>query len=184
MKNERVAVYIDGGNTYRSLKMINAFDGIKRFSYTDFIDSIVGERTLVSKRYYIGILKNHDNTPKSQQMLRSQQKHLEGLRADGFEVKNGKIMYDQGAIREKGVDVKIAIDLVVGAVDDLYDTAIILSSDTDLIPAVKYIKNAKNKKVEYISFGQRISIAMIKECSNTRTFSDTDINEFKLDKIK
>jgi uncharacterized LabA/DUF88 family protein len=182
MKNERVAVYIDGGNTYRALKNINAFDGIKKFSYNDFINLIVGDRTLVSKRYYIGIVKNHDNTSKSEQMVKSQQKHLEGLRADGFEVKNGKIMYDPGTIREKGVDVKIAVDLVVGAADNLYDTAIIISSDTDLIPAVKYVKLAKGKKVEYVSFGQRISIAMVKECSSTRTFSDTDIEAYKVEK--
>ncbi len=184
MKNERVVVYIDGGNTYRALKNINAFDGIRKFSYLDFVNFIVGDRILISKRYYIGIVKNHDNTAKGEQMVKDQQKHLEGLRTDGFEVKNGKIMYDSGAIREKGVDVKIAVDLVVGAADNLYDTAIVISSDTDLIPAVKYVKGAKGKKVEYISFGQRISIAMVKECSSTRTFIDGDIVDFKIEKTK
>ena len=38
MKSEKVAVYIDGGNTYRALKTINAFDGIKKFSYLDFVN--------------------------------------------------------------------------------------------------------------------------------------------------
>lgn len=52
--------------------------------------------------------------------------------------------------REKGVDVKIAIDMVVGAIDDLFDTAILVSSDTDLIPAVKYVRH-KGKRVEYVA---------------------------------
>lgn len=34
------------------------------------------------------------------------------------------------------------------AVDNLYDTAIVISSDTDLIPAVLYIQY-KKKKIEY-----------------------------------
>lgn len=180
MKNERIAIYIDGANTYRALKSINALDGISKFSYSEFINHISGDRKLVSKRYYIGTVKNYDKTDKGEKMVKSQQKFLEGLRTDGFEIKHGKMMYDTGKIREKGVDVKIAIDLVIGAADDLYDTAIIISSDTDLIPAIKYVKNAKNKKVEYISFGDRLSLGMIKECSTTRTFSEMDIDKFKV----
>jgi len=54
--------------------------------------------------------------------------------------------------REKGIDVKIATDLIVGAVDNQYDTAILVSSDTDLIPAIDWIRRRYSKKVEYIGF--------------------------------
>ncbi len=60
-------------------------------------------------------------------------------------------MYDSGKTREKDTDVKIATDLMIGAVDDLYDTAILVNSDTDLIPAIQYIRY-KKKKLEYVGF--------------------------------
>ncbi len=69
-------------------------------------------------------------------MVESQQKLLSGLENAGYQIKRGKIVYDN-RIREKGVDVQIAIDLVIGAAENHFDTAIIVSSDTDLIPAIK-----------------------------------------------
>jgi len=158
---ERVAVYIDGANFYRRLNdpQINIPDG-KIFDYSRFVDSLVDGRHLVSKRYYIGIVRNTDNTTKSADLVKHQQKFLTEIENEGFSVKRGKIMYD-GVIREKGVDVKIAVDLLTGAIDNLYDTAIIVSSDTDLIPAIEYVKYRK-KKIEYVGFSHRPSLGMQK----------------------
>jgi len=61
-----------------------------------------------------------------------------------------KIRYER--LREKGIDVKLATDLIVGAVDDQYDTAIVVSSDSDLIPAIDWIRHRKKKQVEYVGF--------------------------------
>lgn len=41
--------------------------------------------------------------------------------------------------REKGVDVSLAVDLVVLGTEKAYDTAIVMSSDQDLAPAVEYV---------------------------------------------
>jgi uncharacterized LabA/DUF88 family protein len=116
-------------------------------------------------------------------MEKSQQKFLNNLRGEGFDIKPGRIMYD-GAdrIREKGVDVKLSVDLVIGAVDNLYDTAVVISSDTDLIPAIKYVRNAKNKTVEYVGFADNPSFGLIKESSASRVFSKTDLSQFQVGK--
>ena len=58
------------------------------------------------------------------------------------------------ANEEKGIDVKLAVDLVIGAVDNIYDTAIVISSDTDLVPAIKYVRKAKRKKIAKSLFCQ------------------------------
>ncbi len=42
--------------------------------------------------------------------------------------------------REKGVDVLIALGLVLGAERDDYDVAVLFSSDTDLVPAVEAVR--------------------------------------------
>jgi len=145
---EKVAVYIDGSNTYKRLKSLRIPQKSVRFDYSALIKNLVGDRNLISKRYYVGMVRNVDNSEKAEKMVRNQQKFLDNLQAEGFEIKRGKIMYDDGKIREKGVDVKISLDLVIGAVDSLYDTAIVISSDTDLIPAIKYVRKAKNKNIE------------------------------------
>ena len=40
---------------------------------------------------------------------------------------------------EKGIDVQLAIDFVAGAIDDAYDTGVICSTDTDLLPALEFV---------------------------------------------
>ena len=54
--------------------------------------------------------------------------------------------------REKGIDVKIATDLIIGALDNKYDTAILVSSDTDLVPAIDEVRKRFQKMVEYVGF--------------------------------
>jgi len=178
-KKERIAVYIDGGNTYRRLKELGIPEKLARIDYSAFIQHLIGERVLVSKRYYIGIVRNVDGSEKAEKMVKGQQRFLSNLETEGFEVKRGRIMYDDGKIREKGVDIKLAVDLVIGATDNLYDTAIVISSDTDLIPAIQYARKAKKKIIEYIGFGSNPSFGMIKESSVPRVLSNIDMVKFQ-----
>ena len=177
---ERVAIYIDGNNFYGYLKdkEINFLKGDK-FNFKLFVDFLVSsKRELVSKRYYVGIARNIDNSEKSKNIVKGQQKFIANLENDGFKIKRGRVMYDKGRIREKGTDVKIAVDLIVGAVDNYYDTAILISSDTDLIPAVNYIKY-KKKKIEYIGFSHNPSLGMQRYADISRLFTLEDIEKFK-----
>ena len=181
-KQERVVVYIDGGNTYRKLKEIGLPEKNTTFIHADFVAYLVGNRELISKRYYVGIVKNYNNSQKGEEMVKKQQRFLDALRESGFDVKPGRIMYDGGDIREKGVDVQLAVELVIGAVDNVYDTAIVVSSDTDLLPAVTYVRKWQKKKIEYVGFDGSPSIAMIKECNSRRIFAKGDLKRFQVDK--
>ena len=182
MKPERVAVYIDGSNFYHYLKdkEISFPKGMK-FDFKAFVGYLVGGRQCISKRYYTGIFQNIDRTPRSAELVRGQQKFLSKMQNDGFTIKRGRILYDKDRPREKGTDVKIAIDLVVGAIDDLYDTAIVISSDTDLIPALQYIRHRK-KKVEYVGFSHAPSFGMQKNANFTRLLLPSDVERFKTNK--
>jgi len=141
--SERVSIFIDGGNLYRLLKQHGIFPK-KRFNYGGLVNFLLRRRNLVSKSYYVGIVRNHDGTEKSQKMVDGQQKFLGKIEAQGFHIERGRIVYDHD-IREKGVDVKMAVDLVAGAFEDKYDTAVVVSSDTDLIPAIKHVINMGKK---------------------------------------
>src|SRR3989338_1732068 len=187
MSAERVKIYIDGGNTYKALfkESKNSKDNSliprtvpsgKIFSFKEFALFLSSNRNLCGKAYYVGIVRNYDHAKKSKNMVIKQQKFLAALENDGFIKERGKIVYDH-EIREKGVDVKIAIDIVIDGIEDKYDTAIIVSSDTDLIPAIKYVQS-KGKKVEYIGFSNHTSVGLIKECDNQRVFVSADLQQF------
>ncbi len=178
-KRERVAIYIDGNNFYKYLKdkEISFPKGMK-FNFNKFVDFLVGERQCISKRYYVGIARNLDGSVKSERIVRGQQKFLSKIEDEGFVIKRGRVMYDKGRIREKGTDVKIAVDLIIGAVDKLYDTAILVSSDTDLIPAIRFIKY-KKKKLEYIGFAHAPSLGIQKYADLSILLLPRDIDRFK-----
>ncbi len=178
-QKQRTAVYIDGSNFYHYLK--NKQIGFHKggfFDFEEFVSYLVGAgRECVSKRYYTGIFRNIDNSDKSISLVSGQQKFLAKLENAGFIIKRGNIMYDAGKPREKGTDVKIAVDLIVGAVDDEYDTAILISSDTDLIPALKYIRY-KNKRIEYVGFSHAPSFGIQKNVDFSRLFLPEEIHKF------
>jgi len=175
---KRVAIFIDGGNFYRRIRQDDLIPKGTKFNYAKFAEFLTRGRTISSKSYYIGIVRNHDKTPKSQKMVESQQKLLSNIENSGYEIKRGKIVYDN-KIREKGVDVQIAIDLVIGAGENKYDTAIIVSSDTDLIPAIKYVKS-KGKTVEYVGFAKSPSLGMIKESDDRILLIKEQMETFKI----
>ena len=179
-ENKKVAIYIDGSNFYNYLKDPEMqFSKKDTFDFKKFIEFLIGEnRKCISKRYYTGIFRNIDNSERSAKLVKGQQKFLEHLKNEGFSIKPGRIIYDSGKTREKGTDVKIAVDLVVGAVDDHFDTAIIVSSDTDLIPAIKYVKY-KKKKIEYIGFAHAPSFGMQKYADLSKLLSPADIQKFR-----
>jgi len=112
------------------------------------------------KIFYGAKLHFNPETPKkSKELIRAQRKLINNLNKQGFEFvmagnvrgqKVGKSMI----FREKGVDVKIAVDIVSLACDDKLNTAILCSSDSDLQPA---IAEARKRGVEVVYLGFEIS---------------------------
>lgn len=172
MSDKQVTILIDGSNFYhRSARFIPKG---KRIDYVKLAELLSGVRGCRSKRFYIGMLRNYKGSDEGERLVTGQRRFLGNLaRLDGYAVKKGRMHYDGGVPREKGVDVKIATDLVVGAIDDLFDTAILVSSDTDLIPAVKYAQH-KGKQVEYVAAGH-VSYNLKKVCDVTTELTAADI---------
>ena len=71
----------------------------------------------------------------------------------------------------------MAVDLLAGAYENLYDTAILVSSDTDLIPALAKVR-AMGKKVEYVGFSHRPSFGLIKHSDIRRLISGGELAKF------
>ena len=71
---------------------------------------------------------------------------------------------------EKGVDVNIAVDMLVAAYENLCDRLYLVSSDTDLIPAIAKAQE-KGKTVVYVAFSHQVSKALVAACKETQTLT-------------
>jgi len=62
--------------------------------------------------------------------------------------------HDAGKIHyvEKGVDTKIACDMLSLAMRELYDLAVLISDDADLIPSVECVQDVLDKQVVHVGF--------------------------------
>jgi uncharacterized LabA/DUF88 family protein len=184
-ETKRVAIYIDGSNLYYKLKELDIKD-ITYFRYGNLAEYLAGEgRNIVAKRYYVGAVRVKGGDKKAVRMQEGQVRLFNHLnsKAEGFNVKKGYLMKNDGIYHEKGVDVKIAVDLLVGAYENMYDTAILISSDTDLIPAIQKIKHL-GKEIEYIGFSHKPSYGLIKNATETRLLTKNDVKRFENTKKK
>ncbi|MCA9348237.1 NYN domain-containing protein [Candidatus Saccharibacteria bacterium] len=77
-------------------------------------------------------------------------------------------------MQEKGVDVGIAVDMVVGSLRDGVDKLILISSDTDLLPAIK-IARENGSKVIYVGFSNKTTKAIVAEADETEIIRDQEI---------
>ena len=175
MPVERIAIFVDGSNFYHYLRELGLTKLID-FDYSEFAQHLARGRTVVSATYYIGKVRSSGDA-KGEELRRWQQKLVARLQNMGWHVEYGHMMKNDGLFTEKGVDVHIAVDLLTGAYDSRYDTAVLVSSDTDLIPAVQGVRG-KRKKVEYIGFAHRPSFGLIRNVDLTTTLRHEDVVAF------
>ncbi|KKS89718.1 MAG: hypothetical protein UV65_C0029G0005 [Parcubacteria group bacterium GW2011_GWF2_43_11] len=174
-EEKRVFIIIDGNNFYHRLKELGLVN-LLSFDYEKLTKFLIGRRFLVSKNYYIGAIREEPNNPKSKELMIGQQKLVGKLQKDNWVVKFGHMLKTDD-YHEKGVDVQIAVDLLIGAYEDLYDTAILVSSDTDLIPALAKAREMK-KKIEYIGFSHKPSYGLINHSDIRRLLTKEEIERF------
>ncbi len=178
----RAFVFIDGNNFYFRLKDITAqMKGpfaLLDFQYTKFAESLVRPDQLAQTRYYIGALRRQRGNEKSEKMYADQQRLLGRLQQQKVSVVLGQlIQHPDKTFHEKGVDVRLAVEMIRFARADEYDVAYLLSSDTDLVPAVEEVKTF-GKKVVYIGAAKSQSFGLTKAANDTRLLRPEDIQAF------
>lgn len=177
-RGERVMVFLDGSNFYHRLKDTELnFKQLLYFDYKKFAKWLAHGRIIINCVYYVGLVRKKAGDRKSEELVRNQQKLFSHLRKQNWEIKTGYMMKHDKDYKEKGVDVKLAIDILDMAYQDKYDTAIIVSSDTDLIPAIMRVKEL-NKKIEYIGFSHRPSFAMQRYANLSRLLVKHELEQY------
>ena len=66
--------------------------------------------------------------------------------------------------------------MLVATYENLCDRIILVSSDTDLEPAINKTKQ-KGKVVEYVGFSHKASVAMVRFCSESTLLRKEDLGK-------
>ncbi|MFA5945934.1 MAG: NYN domain-containing protein [Patescibacteria group bacterium] len=216
MNAERVQIFIDGGNFYHLAHKPLAIQAAG-FDFDAFAHFLADSRVVTEqgKRYYIGTVREREGDERSRRAMAKQVQLFNRLKQTAWQIKTSKLrertekvlidsrvenhqqILSKGineitlhTFREKGIDVKIAVDLVAGAVDNKYDTAILVSSDTDLVPMVDWVRFRLKKRIEYVGFSipgipgsgndVRPTQSLISRTDVQRVLVGSDLRKFQL----
>jgi uncharacterized LabA/DUF88 family protein len=155
--NERIIAYIDGFNLYFGLKSA----GWKKFYWLNLqtlvINLLKPHQDLVFTKYFTSRV----SYPPEKE--RRQSTFIEALETlNDFRVFYGHYQANPQRCRECGkkvmvpnekmTDVNIAVEMMSDAYQDLFDTALLVSADSDLTAAVLAIKNLFPSKRVIVAF--------------------------------
>lgn len=156
MKNERVNVYVDGFNLYFGMKEA----GFENYKWLDIhhlaISLLKQDQILHQIKYFTSRVSNDPDKQKRQTS------YIEALETTDIMVYYGH--YQNNIIEckrcgniwpnyhEKMTDVNIATKIIIDAYQDQYDSAMLISGDSDLVPPIRAIhENFKQKRV-FVAF--------------------------------
>ncbi|MFN3813868.1 MAG: NYN domain-containing protein [Aquificaceae bacterium] len=161
MSYERIVILIDGSNLFHAIRYLNI-----RIDYSKLVEFLREDRRLVRSYFYGAIPQEKDikkNTPEWESFIR-QRRFLEDLSVLGIKVKTAHLRkLPSGEYLEKEVDIMLATDMLSMAYMDAYDTAILITGDSDFSYTVEEVQRI-GKRVENASFKRTSSYQLRKTC--------------------
>jgi len=160
LPKERVAVYVDGFNLFYGMRA----RGWRKYYWLDLQklseNLLRRNQSLATTRYFTANLMRHPSDPGKRFR---QRKYLEALHTSpGLSIHYGYFQPQEvkcsncGNIRqtfeEKMTDVNISVELLKDAQDDLFDTAMIISADSDLVGPVQAVLERYPTKRVVVAF--------------------------------
>ncbi len=143
---QRTAVFIDGSNLYNGMR-----DNLSstRVNLQELVKQLLVNRPLMRVYYYNAPLTDDYEV----ELREGQGRFFESLRRIPYvTVRLGRLhRRHDGTLVEKGIDVAIAVESLSLAVENAYDTALIVSGDGDYVELVEAIKR-RGKHVECAMF--------------------------------
>ena len=161
MTHERVIVFIDGSNLFHAIRYLNI-----KIDYQKLVEFLRGDKYLVRSYFYGAIPHEKDikkNSPEWESYIR-QRRFLEELSLQGIKVKIAHLKkLPSGEFVEKEVDIMLATDMLSMAYMNNYDTAILVTGDSDFSYTVEEVQRI-GKRVENASFKRTSSYHLRKVC--------------------
>lgn len=142
---KRVSIFIDGFNLYHSLNDVNSYNKYKWLNLEKFSKCFIESKDTIIDIFYFTAYATWDPSKLARHRL-----YVAALRLVNVKTVFGafrcidqtcrKCHQTYQTFREKRTDVNIAIKLFQTAITDMWDKALIVSGDSDLIPAIEAIK--------------------------------------------
>lgn len=193
----KTVVYIDGQNfLYKAAEVLIVSGKIRekhelvKIDITGIVKGIVTDENVMIRFYSAKVKLRKDKGDeihqKSRQFSDTSRRLRNTLNNQSIEyIENGKLKLRDSDVckncgakdlrfQEKGVDVGIAVDMIEDSYDDDVQKLVLISSDTDLIPAIKSVKR-RNKQVIYIGFSDKLTNGIVAEASSTQTIRNQEI---------
>lgn len=163
----KTILLIDGQNFKNKIKQVFELNGKDKhlwheYDFKGLLDTVL-EGIKADRRifYFARVKENNSTLEKSRQLIEEQRLLKTHLEKQGFEViLSGRVrgQLEDGFLKkkilifkEKGVDVKIAVDMVSWSCDKKANTFIVGSSDSDLQPAISESRKRKTACI-YLGF--------------------------------
>ena len=187
MKN--VILLIDGENFCFKLEEVFASKQIKMPDISKLnlnkLTSVLSTRlkfpNSIETRYYTAKIHSYKQTKnKSEKLIARQRRFKNSLEKQGvcFEIAGNVRLLNNSkknpVFKEKGVDVKIAVDMVSFGYKKSFDTIILCSSDSDLQPAIKEAKS-QGLKIIYLGFKIKPNKGLIYTTDKTILLNNKDV---------
>lgn len=181
LRKNRVAVFIDGFNVYHFLDKTANLNKYKWLDYRKLAGCFLPSRSTITSIYYFTAFARW-----RPDKLKRHKLYIRALRSRGikeiigkfkpvkrkfvyrdnsshkiFNTRDGKIrgrIKEGYTFEEKKTDVNVAIYLINGAFKDEFDTALIISGDTDFEPAIANLRiNFPNKEIIVVVPNRKIA---------------------------
>lgn len=187
----RVVVYIDGFNFYFGLKESN-WHCYYWLDYPKLANNLINQlddAVISSTKYFTARV----SAPTDKRIR--QHNYLEVLSLRGniefyFGNYRDKSFNCSGCARpnfipnEKQTDVNIAVQMLVDAYENIFDVAVIISGDSDLVPPIKEIRRLFPEKKIFACFPpRRRSKEIRKMCSGEIIIGEADLKNSQLPEI-
>lgn len=183
--------FIDGENTKGRIREVFtkyrlAHPEWSTYDFKGLFDEVFSMEPVTQRKFFRAIPKPHPDLVKDSLELSISYRNLGGhLHRQGFEIiKAGVLRADyrypsdkKPKYREKGVDVSLAVAMVVMACDNKLEKAFLVASDSDYQPAVQEVR-ARHKKVVYVGFEVNPNLGLIAKTDSRVIISDVQVLKF------
>ncbi len=187
-------LFIDGENFKGKIRSVFK-DACKHrpvwheYDFKGLLDKVLTSIATDRRVFYFARIKEHgESIEKSKQLIEEQRLLKTHLEQQGFEVilsgrvrgqmEDGKWRRKILIFKEKGVDVRIAVDMMATACDKKTDTIVLASSDSDLQPAIKEVRE-RGVKCVYLGFETQPNKGLSFTTDRTILVRNSEVLEFE-----
>ncbi len=179
---KKAFVFIDGNNFYFKLKeltsKLDSKYSLLEFNFRKFAEWLVVPNNVLEIHYYLGVVRRKRNDSKSEKLYADQQRLFRKLQKQNIIFTLGQLIrHPDKSYHEKGVDVRLAVEMIRFARENKYDVAYLVSSDTDLVTAIEEVQSI-GKTVQYVGIPKGQSFGLSKVSNDVRLLRPEEIEQF------